>query len=65
MPDNLKFNINLNVFVTNDDPLIDKSINGLLGISPCPSKLSNNKYSFARQLVDYYKSEEVGLIKNQ
>ena len=53
------FNVTLNVFVTNDHTTILGSLNGFLGIGPCPKELES--YSFATQLLEHYWSK--GYVK--
>ena len=56
MPDNLAFEVELMVFVTNDPNPMPSEIDGFLGISPCPPGLEETEYGFGTQLLKYYKN---------
>lgn len=60
---NESFDVTFKVFVTNNYTNITGSINGFLGIGPCPNGLINGGYSFASKLIDYYK--EHGFIAEE
>ena len=55
--ENLEFNVDLMMFATNDQVSGINNLDGYLGLSPCPDGLTNNKYSFAKQLLEYYKGK--------
>ena len=55
---NETFDVTLKVFVTNNYSNITGSIDGFLGIGPCPQGLIDNQYSFAHELIQYYKKNE-------
>ena len=57
------FSISLKVFVTNNYTHLLGALNGFLGIAPCPVQLED--YSFASQLLKFYKGNNMTVHNNK